>query len=396
MRAQGSWRSCISHGARLDEGIQAGGYLTITTATPQPSLPPPSAASRNSRTLPITAPRIRFLLFIAAHKEDHRVVKGKDGRRTADRSPSKSLKDSAPEGSRGGNPTGDLSAPVAALDTASRWEEAFRDGWRKYRLKLRKCRREFAPATVHDLRIALRRLIATVEAASRLMACPGLKKLRRGLKKKLGWMGRLRDAQVQGQLLEQFQKQWPPTAAFAKRLLEKEARLSRRVRQKLKARAGEGAIQAAGKKVRRFLEKAGRPGGALDTRAAEAVRQSFQTVLERAREVAAEQPETCHRLRVALKKLRYQVETFQAVLPGVGEDALRWMRDLQVRLGEIQDLHVLAGDWEKFVRRHREVSREAGRAVGRELAARLRGSMEEIRSFLAGLQELARRQAARE
>ncbi len=323
-------------------------------------------------------------------------MKGKDGRRTADRTPSKSLKDSAPEESRGDNPAGDVPVPVAAVDTATRLEEAFRDGWRKYRLKLRKCRREFAPATVHDLRIALRRLIATVEAASQLMACPSLKKLRRGLKKKLGWMGRLRDVQVQGQWLEQFQKQWPPTAAFAKRLLEKEARLSRRVRHKLKARAGEGAIQATGKKVRRFLEKAGRQGGALDTRVAEAVRQSFQTVLERAREVVVEQPETCHRLRLALKNLRYQVETFQAVLPGVGEDALRWMRDLQVRLGEIQDLHVLAGDWEKFVQRHREVSREAGRAVGRALAARLRGRMEDSRGFLAGLQELARRQAARE
>ncbi len=279
-----------------------------------------------------------------------------------------------------------------AVDTATHLEEAFRDGWRKYRLKLRKCRREFAPITVHDLRIALRRLIATVEAASQLMTFPGLKKLRRGLKIKLGWMGRLRDAQVQGQLLEQFQKQWPPTVAFAKRLLKKEARLSRRVRQKLKASAGEGAIQATGKKVKRFLEKAARQGGALDIRVAEAVRQSFQTVLERAREVAAAKPETCHRLRVALKKLRYQVETFQAVLPGVEDDALRWMRDLQIRLGEIQDLHVLAGDWEKFVHRHREVSREAGRAVGRELAARLRGMMEDSGGFLAGLRELARRQ----
>ena len=53
------------------------------------------------------------------------------------------------------------------------------------------------------------------------------------------------------------------------------------------------------------------------------------------------QPDTIHRLRIAVKKLRYMLEAGQALLPPLPEDHIEQLHAYLTRMGEFQDSSVL-------------------------------------------------------
>ena len=61
--------------------------------------------------------------------------------------------------------------------------EAFDARWKKYRKELRRCRKECSEESVHDLRVATRRLVGWIDIVQLTMPDKRLRKVRQVLKK---------------------------------------------------------------------------------------------------------------------------------------------------------------------------------------------------------------------
>jgi CHAD domain-containing protein len=64
-------------------------------------------------------------------------------------------------------------------------------------MALKRCQKKYSEAAVHDLRVATRRLISTLDLLSELRPDDDLRQTRRKLKKTLDLFSPLRDVQVQ-------------------------------------------------------------------------------------------------------------------------------------------------------------------------------------------------------
>src|SRR5512140_1299937 len=87
------------------------------------------------------------------------------------------------------------------------------DCWGLYRAELKRIRTEFSEEYVHDLRIAIRRLIAAIGIGRAVVRRKKMKKSLRLLKSHLDAFDTLRDMQAQLLLVEEMQAELPEIAA---------------------------------------------------------------------------------------------------------------------------------------------------------------------------------------
>jgi len=216
--------------------------------------------------------------------------------------------------------------------------------WRQFRKALKRCRQKCAEKSVHDLRIAIRRLLSLLELVGGVLGEKAVQEISRRLKKHLDLLSPLRDAQVRLLHLEKLAGQFPELVPLLKAARKEEGNLLRRIRRKVKTiKTGrfKRFVTKAGKEIQKKLQSPGaerREDQALH----KAVAAAFGPVAVRWQRFDAADPATLHRGRVAFKKFRYLVEALQPLLPGVGARELRQMHEFQRRMGEIQDLEVLS------------------------------------------------------
>ena len=231
--------------------------------------------------------------------------------------------------------------------------------------RLRKRARRGELEAVHDLRVATRRLRAALRVFRDFVApAGGVRKRLRRLARRLG---AVRDRDVLASLL---------AAQLGERLGEDErrrlARLVRAVRRKRRRKLArlERALDAtAVRALRRRARRLSRTTGLDDDAAAigltrAVTRLAAEVAREPAMLEAAPSEEALHRLRIAMKRLRYALE-FHAGAGGLAYDAeLGAARELQACLGELHDVDVLraamrlgkgafAGPWPATSRRLR-------------------------------------------
>lgn len=215
---------------------------------------------------------------------------------------------------------------------------------RGFRKAFKRCRRHCSERTVHELRVSSRRLIATLEVLGSIVSIGEIEEARRALKKLLRLFGPLRDAHIRLLYFEELLPQFPalekPFRAAAQQeqdFMEKVGRVLRRTK------LGSLAKQLA--RVRFTLNKKLRNAASADQlRTLRAVvDEAFGLVQHRRGRVDAADVSTIHRVRVAFKKFRYMAEALQRLLPRMSERRLEAMRNFQARLGDIQDLEVIAG-----------------------------------------------------
>lgn len=262
---------------------------------------------------------------------------------------------------------------------------ALRTRWRRYLRELRRCQAEFSEESVHDLRVAIRRLVAALDVAAVLVPADGTARLRRRVKKLLKAFGPLRDTQVHILSVRERAGAHPGLASLLTVLLLREQRLTAKLAERVRGvhEEGHGAdIEAAARAV---TARWARPASARAAHAmaiaagAAAFAQAslLREGLDRTR------PESLHRLRIAFKKLRYTIEMLAPALPWVTRDLLARMNAFQTALGEIQDGDVLDATVRAFARRapaDTDLS-PVLRALAQEQRAR-------VRAFLARADEL--------
>lgn len=215
-------------------------------------------------------------------------------------------------------------------------------GWKDFRRRWRKCRSKPSESAVHALRVEARRLLAELELLTGLGLEALAGPIREPIRKLLSALSKLRDTQVQRELLEAWK------AEFADRdWLERELRrLSRRQRKRVSDRLAEfpapdltAAVRTLAKAVRSRSKDA-----SVRSRDAKrmilTVERSFARVQALQQGMRPEAPATFHAVRIAFKAFRYQVE-FLAPQLGITEAAyLEGLRQFQSHFGDFNDADV--------------------------------------------------------
>jgi CHAD domain-containing protein len=227
----------------------------------------------------------------------------------------------------------------------------------KYRRKLDRCRKRLSEDAVHDLRVETRRLLAALETLDGLVPRRLMREAARAVRKRTRGLGTLRDTQVQLASVDDLIEQWPSLSGLRRHLERRARRRVTKAARRLDRRSRRRVDRAIGE-IRKALR---RPAGptvpasatvpALDT-AREAVEQAFAAI-------AAGQPETIHHARKQLRRFRYLAEVFQPVVPGITDQYLSHLQDLQGDMGRIQDATVLTSTVDGYLRKHLKEPQEA-------------------------------------
>ena len=225
--------------------------------------------------------------------------------------------------------------PFLARSLGARWE--------LYRAQLRSCQKEFSEETVHELRVATRRLMAQIVMVSFVTPGKAADKTRRVLKRRLKALGELRDTHVQRLFIERHLARFPGLFLVRDFLQRRERRLEKAAAAKVKAfkaRKLEALILKLGDRLASRPSWAGRPDRLLNV-VVGATGQAFAEVVRRRQAIDPAEPGTIHRTRIAFKKFRYMVESLSPDLTGLEKRDLRALAYYQRRMGNLQDLEVM-------------------------------------------------------
>jgi len=215
--------------------------------------------------------------------------------------------------------------------------EALEKRWKKYRLELKRCRAEFSNEAVHDVRIALRRLLSLIQLLNSISPRPRLRKLDRAIKKQLDDFDDLRDTQVILAEVSETINELPQLGKLQVHLERVEKGLLEDLRRKIK-KLDLKEITRRVRKTRESLK--GETNADLVAPILLSVDDAFLVTKQRYNRIDPAQPVTIHRVRIAFKTFRYMVEIIHPLLAGFLADNLERMNDYQSLMGEIQDLEV--------------------------------------------------------
>ncbi len=228
--------------------------------------------------------------------------------------------------------------------------------WERYLLALTKAQKNPSERQVHDVRVATRRLISTIDLFRTVLSDTRLQEIRGVLKSQLKVFNPLRDVQVQLQTVEQMLPTNPVLEPVHTILLLRERRLIKAI--------GKRFSRVPHQKLKRDLRAVKRQLNALlctftarDIAFAAVLGTAtiaFARAVELRRLVDPANAATIHKLRIAFKKVRYILEALQPVFSGVTDQQLRAMNDFQQLMGDVQDVEVLRATIDAYaVQRHR-------------------------------------------
>jgi CHAD domain-containing protein len=203
-------------------------------------------------------------------------------------------------------------------------------------------RRKLASKPVHDLRVALRRARSLAEGFSELDSYAGWRHLRKACKRLQKRMAELRDIQVMCQWMRRLHfDQQPGGTAFIDMLTPDELRAGDKARAAL-----QDFPRRRWKEWTRELPIRGKALPFHEPHFAAIALRRLNDVAELDRRRRRSRSRVAyHRLRIALKRFRYTLESF---LPAQSAAWSPTLKLLQSRLGDIHDLDVLRARILKF------------------------------------------------
>ncbi len=223
--------------------------------------------------------------------------------------------------------------------------DAMKRRWRHYQRQKKACRSNPSEKAVHDLRTAIRRLLAVVSLAAEITGdkSRARARLNKYLKKQLDEFDELRDLTVARERVEQYLPKFPALTSFSTWLAERETAALHDLRRRHKKllRHSTSARRQYRKIRHRLLHSKADLGQSVHISLSRALT-DFRTKVSSA---SALQPATIHHARISLKRLRYIAEV---VGPTPELPAEASLADLQTQLGQVQDLCVLASLFEDY------------------------------------------------
>ena len=214
--------------------------------------------------------------------------------------------------------------------------------WQDYREQHRRCQRRCRHDSVHDLRVATRRLLAHLDLLRVLINHEALDKSRRILTARLGFFAELRDTQVQLDHVTRQIRAFPELQPLRDALEKSERRAIEAAADALAQDRNHKLRQHFTVVTSRLAVAVAEPGAgrrqALAIR--EALQSRFQQVVQRQQRAAAA-TDGIHRVRVAMKKYRYLLEALQPILRRFSPSRFQRLVTFQDVTGELHDIEVL-------------------------------------------------------
>ncbi len=223
---------------------------------------------------------------------------------------------------------------------------AFDEHCDHYRKQLKVGRQEVTEDSIHDLRVAARRMQALLGIVRTLDSRPRVKKMQRFLRKQLDQLDDLRDTQVMMQEADSNVGSLPQLIPFREYLQERSADLARAGEKHLH-KTKPSDLQERVKKIRKVIKRHSNDEGLVE-RLLQAVDGANATVLARFGKLDAGDPNTVHRVRIAFKKFRYMTEIVQPFLPDYPADLPDKMHDYQDLMGKVHDTGVFLDTLRQF------------------------------------------------
>jgi CHAD domain-containing protein len=252
--------------------------------------------------------------------------------------------------------------------------------WKRYRKMLKRAQKDSSEEPVHDSRVEARRLLAVTDLLLPLVRGGAVERIEKLLKRYLDLSDALRDTQVQLLAVAGLQESAPGFREFAAFLRNREQRLTKKTRRKLKsAKTGklEKLIDLCRKDLKTELKK--HPPAESCRRLMGSVERAFGRTRKLFARINPHDTTTIHRTRVSFKKFRYMAEALAELLPGIDADYTSRLRAHQGLMGEIQDREVLVESFSQWALREQPKMDWALRAQAQLKA----GGRRLVRAYLA-------------
>jgi CHAD domain-containing protein len=201
---------------------------------------------------------------------------------------------------------------------------------------------------VHDLRVAIRRVLAWIAVRNALLGPDRrLRAARVLLKALLSPLGKLRDAHVKRDwirkiVMEEDESSYLYSVQVASDILRWEAKARKRLGAQSTRRLRIPFPKRAGGRGGRFSSTL--PAAELLGELGSEVSKHLQSALDPAH------PEALHRMRLAFKKYRYAAEVLFPMFPKATEETAKRLHDFQTLLGNIHDCDVILAEAASFRR----------------------------------------------
>jgi CHAD domain-containing protein len=223
--------------------------------------------------------------------------------------------------------------------------------WKAYRSQYRMCRSEFSDATVHDLRVSTRRLLAVLDLVRAIDPHPRVQKIRRALKNQMDDFDELRDVQVMMVEISENIKTLPQLSSFRKYLKKREAALLRVAYKRIK----ETKISEVGERIKKIganIEKKDAKDKEPALRLIAVVNNAYLRAKRDYSLIDAEQLSTIHGLRLSFKKFRYLVEVIHPLVRDFPESYFERMHKYQSAMGDIHDAEIFLNMFSEYIEKH--------------------------------------------
>lgn len=221
------------------------------------------------------------------------------------------------------------------MEAAQLFLDAFDRRRDNFLVRLKACREDFSEASVHDLRVAARRLIAFVEVAGLLEGRGRPLRARRQLKDLIDGFDELRDTQAMQASLDEHLREEPSLMALREHLLAQEQELLLGARRAARG-FGRKELKDRLKRLRgRLAEQLEAPDPDLDPFAP--VDEAYALVRHCDAGADPQDTATIHRVRLAFKKFRYRFEIVQPAVPALPPDHAARLHTYQTVVGRVQD-----------------------------------------------------------
>lgn len=235
----------------------------------------------------------------------------------------------------------------------------FQERWEKFEKLLKDCREDFSLDNVHDLRVAARRLGASIEMLRELGSFPRLKKVQRALKEQIDGLDKLRDCQVMQAEVARALEAQPHLASLQAWLDQREKRLLHKAEKQVDAFDLSVSEKRKQKMDSSLEQELTRPE--VETELLTALDQAYKTATRRFGRIDAAHPASIHSLRLAFKKFRYMVEVVHPMLPNFPKRQLKRMHDHQSLMGDVQDGESFQALLDKFGKKEPSLDLEPAR-----------------------------------
>jgi len=263
----------------------------------------------------------------------------------------------------------------------SRLDRTCKAAWRSYRRAFKRCQKNLSKATVHQLRVETRRLLALVDLFDPLLAGEVADGLSRCVRQPFKASGRLRDTQVMlGDVARQLGR-FPEAKRFRKELRRREKRLGRQLERRLR-RTRLKPLKNRMDALRRELRAITRPPekqGRVRARLLKSVDQAFANAVAQRRRIGRGEMPAVHRTRIAFKKFRYMAEQLRPLLPRWTGGLPGKLRNYQKLMGDIQDCETLLAALAKFMRKEKTEARRLRKFCAAVKSDRARGMARYLR-----------------